>query len=96
MGHHFVRFKVLYITLIISIASAIVGALGPLKDLTREQLMAFSWVYWTVVFFNIVVAAGNNIIAALSTPPEETAGPDPKPESTPELKPEPAPAPAGG
>jgi hypothetical protein len=90
MGRHFIRFKLLYITLIISIASAIVGALGPLKDLTKEQLHAFSWVYWAVVFFNIVVSAGNNIVAALSTPPADTEPAEPVTEP----KPTPSPAPA--
>jgi hypothetical protein len=80
--NHFSRFKVLYITLIIAVAGSIVSALGPLKEMTKDQLHAFSWIYWAVLFFNIVIAGGNNIVAALSVP-GSGAPPPPIPKAIP-------------
>lgn len=76
MKSHVSRFKVLYIQALVAVCSAVAGELGPLKDLPHDKIAAFTWVFWAFMLANIVVSAGNTVVASLHQPP---APADPKP-----------------
>lgn len=82
--NHFARFKVVYIQASIALASAIAGELEGAKDMTRDQLHALTWVFWIVAAANIVVGAGNTIVASFQPPPPPAAPPVTKPDQKPQ------------
>ena len=67
---HVSRFKVLYLQACVAIASAVAGELGPMKELTHDQLAALTWVVWATLIANVVINAGNVVVASLHQPPE--------------------------
>jgi len=75
--NHVSRFKVLYIQLLIALASAIAGELGPMKDFTMEQLHALTWITWALLVANVFVSVGNTVVASLQKAPEAKPAPTP-------------------
>jgi hypothetical protein len=85
---HLARFKIVYIQILVALASSIGGELIGMKDLKKEELAALTWVAWTICLCNILGNTGNTIIAIFNPVPiskGEVAAPQ-KP-STPEISP---------
>lgn len=75
MKSHVSRFRVMYLTALVAVASAIGAEFAALKDLSPAELSGKTWVFWLVLLAAVVVNAGNTILAALHPAPE----PAPKP-----------------
>jgi hypothetical protein len=67
--NHLARFKIVYIQILVALASSVGGELVGMKDLTPEELHAVSWVAWTLCATNIIANTGNTIIALFNPPP---------------------------
>lgn len=81
---HINRFKIVYVQMVIALASAIAGELTGMKDLTGEQLRNLTWVVWAICVANILVNTGNVIVASFQKPPEPKevpASPTPAPHT---------------
>lgn len=72
---HLARFKVVYFQLAVAIASSVAGELGPMKEMTHEQLANLTWVAWAILCANVVVAGGNTIVASFHAVPAKTDAP---------------------
>lgn len=66
--NHISRFRLLYLQAGVAIASAVAGEFGPMKDLTHQQLADLTWVVWIALAANIIINAGNVIVASLNHP----------------------------
>jgi len=67
--NHLFRFKIVYIQILVALASSIGGELVGMKDLTRDQLHELTWVAWILCLANIIGNTGNTIIAIFNPPP---------------------------
>jgi hypothetical protein len=66
---HLARFKIVYIQILVALVSSIGGELIGMKDLKKEDLVALTWVAWTICLCNIIGNTGNTIIAIFNPVP---------------------------
>jgi hypothetical protein len=67
--NHISRFKIVYVQIIVALASSIGGELVGMKDLTKAELADLTWIAWTLCLCNILANLGNTIIALFNPPP---------------------------
>jgi hypothetical protein len=66
---HLSRFKIVYVQIIVALASSVGGELVGMKDLTKPQLADLTWIAWTLCLCNILANLGNTVIALFNPPP---------------------------
>lgn len=82
MKSHLSRFRITYITAVVSIAAAIGAEFAPLKDMAPSNLSAKTWAFWVWMITAVIVNAGNTVYAALHPAPEPKQPDQPKQVST--------------
>lgn len=83
--NHFNRFKIVYIQILVALASSIGGELVGMKDLTKAEVADLTWIAWALCICNILGNTGNTIIAIFNPVPASNPPQKPKPDAAVDL-----------
>lgn len=73
MRGHLTRFKIVYVQILVALASSVGGELVGMKDLTKQELHDLTWIAWTLCACNILMNLGNTVIALFNPPPSPSS-----------------------